>query len=262
MGKGKYKHKQQNAQTKAKQQPAQVELNKQKEVAGHTEAAPANRAQHENENKMEQTRLQKAWKWVKHESTFTNVMITAFTGILALAAIYQFVILNSQLDTMRKDQRPWIKITLTADKPTTLAPLGGTIHLVNNGKTPAKGIIHGDFVVEIIKNGDQPRLDYPWPHIRFTMGMIVPSDTPSDIVVYRLRAANNTSGVEPDNLTVAEFNDFIALKTFVVIYGTVHYADFFGTEHWTKFCAPLIPEHTAGDFSYKPCSDYGDVDDK
>ena len=44
-----------------------------------------------------------------------------------------------------------------------LAPIGGIIHLVNNGKTPARGIVKGDFVVETVKNGEQPKLDYPLP---------------------------------------------------------------------------------------------------
>jgi hypothetical protein len=262
MGKGKYKRKRQHAHTSAQQQPAQVEHNEQEKITTRDETQAATTTERKGDKKMKHPRLHKFYEWIKRDSKFTDWCVAGFTFVLAVVAIYQFVVMNGQLDTMRKDQRPWIKIAFVQDKLTALAPLGGTIRLVNNGKTPAKGIIRGDFAVEIVQNGDQPKLDYPWPHTRFTTGMIMPNDAPNDLAVYRVRAEHNASGWVPDNLTLTEFNDFTAFKTFIVVYGTVHYSDFFGTDHWTKFCTPLVPERATGNFTFQPCSDYGNVDDK
>jgi len=51
------------------------------------------------------------WKrfrdWAKQNSSFTDWCIALFTLVLAVAAVYQFIIMGGQLDEMRKDQRPW-----------------------------------------------------------------------------------------------------------------------------------------------------------
>ncbi len=194
-------------------------------------------------------------------STLTDWIIALFTIVLAGAATYQFVIMNGQLDTMRKDQRPWIKVSFTSPPLQALAPIGGKLHLTNNGKTPARGIVRGDFVVETVKNGEQPKLDYPRPHTVFTTGMIMPSETSQDIPVQRVRSAAS-NGVENDPMMASEFDDFNRVKIFFVVYGTVHYADFFGADHWTKFCTVVLPSNPPPNttMSGKPCTDYADVD--
>jgi len=195
--------------------------------------------------------------------SLTDRLITAFTAVLAVAAIYQIVITGSQLDTMRKDQRPWIKISYTPAPLTALGSVGGTIHLVNNGKTPARGVVRGDFFVEAVKNGEQPKLDSPdYPHTKFTTGIVVPNDSPQDIPIERRRFASNGSDIELDPLTATEFDDFKQVKIFFVAYGTVYYADFFGINHWTKFCmfsGPPNPPPNTG-VTAQQCSNYSDVD--
>jgi len=187
--------------------------------------------------------------------------IAIFSFFLAAAAIYQFIILNRQLDTMRKDQRPWIKVTFNPGVLQPLGPIGGIVHLVNNGKTPARGIVRGDFAVEKVKNGEQPRLDYPVPHTQFTTGMITPNDVPQDIAIERVRSSKNNT-VEADPLMASELDDFKQVRIFFVVYGTVYYSDFFGTDHWTKFCAVLLPSNPPphSTMSGQSCTNYGDVD--
>jgi hypothetical protein len=196
------------------------------------------------------------------ECSLTDRIIAFFTAVLAVVAIYQIVITGSQLDTMRKDQRPWIKVSFTTAIAQTSAAIGGTIHLVNNGKTPARGIVVGDFVVELVKNGETPKLNYPLPHARFTTGMIVPNDIPLDFEIDRLRAGENNT-IEIDPLMASELEDFNHGRIFFVAYGTVNYSDFFGSKHWTKFCTVILtsiqppPKPT---FTGQTCTNYGDVD--
>lgn len=54
-------------------------------------------------------------EWAKEGKTFTDWCVAVFTFVLAAAAIYQFTVMNGQLDTMRKDQRPWIDFTFASN---------------------------------------------------------------------------------------------------------------------------------------------------
>jgi hypothetical protein len=256
MSKGKYKRKRERHHNAVQQQSPDGGLLECKQQA--KEPHPRQGAR---ENKKEPSmsfgeRFRELWK----QCSLTDQIIAFFTGILAAASIYQFILMGSQLDTMRKDQRPWIKVTFSLGALQTLAPIGGAIHLVNNGKTPARGIVKGDFVVERVKNGEQPKLDYPLPHTRFTTGMITPNDTPQDVAIERMRSIDNT--VEIDPLMASELEDFNQVRIFFVVYGTVHYSDFFGTDHWTRFCTVVLPSNPPPNSSMtgQSCTKYSDVD--
>jgi hypothetical protein len=190
-------------------------------------------------------------------SSLTDWIIAVFTVVLAVAAIHQFRIMNDQLNTMRKDQRPWIKVAFDPAPIQALEPMGGTVHVVNNGKTPARSVSI-EVLFEKVKNGEQPKLDYPKPYMKLDEGTLFPND-PQNAWVQRVRSAANKS-VEADPLTQSEVEDFTKLSVFFVIYGTAHYSDFFGVDHWTKFCQPIVTANTSGTATFKPCTDYGDVD--
>jgi hypothetical protein len=68
--------------------------------------------------------------------------------------------------------------------------------------------------------------------------------------------------VESDPLIASELDDFKQVKIFFVIYGTIHYADFFGTDHWTKFCNVILPQNPPpkSTMTGQPCTNYADVD--
>ena len=196
-------------------------------------------------------------EWAKRDKSFTDWCIAGFTFVLAGASIYQFIIMGRQLDTMRKDQRPWIRVSFDPAPMQVLGPIGGTVHLINNGKTPAKGV-WAEMTIERIKNGEQPKLDYPKPYTRLYEGILFPND-PQTVWINRVRSVSGIS-VEPDPLTESEADDFKKVAVFFVVYGTVHYTDFFRSDHWTKFCEAILPPNTPGTATFKPCADYGDVD--
>jgi hypothetical protein len=94
---------------------------------------------------------------VARKTATATIWIAVFSFLLAGAASYQFIILNSQLNVMRKDQRAWISITvpkikLSVDDPRLHIR---SIKVTNTGKTPAKNIV-ADFFVEVVSNGSQP----------------------------------------------------------------------------------------------------------
>lgn len=186
-------------------------------------------------------------------SSLTDWLLTMFTGVLAAASIYQFTIMNGQLDEMRKEQRPWIKVIFDSDPLKALGAVGGVAHLVNKGKTPAKGIA-ADMLIERIKNGEQPKLDYSVSHVQFSQGSLFPDES-ADVHVRRLRNISSDTA-DSDLLTESEFDDFRHNRIFFIVYGTIRYTDFFGIDHWTKFCE-FAGNGTA---TAKRCSDYNDVD--
>jgi hypothetical protein len=184
--------------------------------------------------------------------------IAIFTFFVAAAAIYQFIILNSQLDTIRKDQRPWLKLDFTFNNLVVGEPITATLHMVNNGKTPAR-VVWGDMAIERVKNGELARLNYPLPHSRFTTGLLFPNAPPSDALVTMMRnSATNTPENEP--FMQSELEDFQHLRIFFVVYATVHYKDFFGVDHWTKMCVAEVSANAPGTFTGQNCTNYADID--
>lgn len=161
---------------------------------------------------------------------------------------------------MRKDQRPWIRVDLDSPSVQPDSAMFGTLHLVNKGKTPAR-TVRGDIVVERVKNGENPRLDYPRPHMEISVGIQFP-DVPSDAIpVMRARRSIGSNSPENDPITKTESEDFANGVTFYVVYGKITYTDFFGVDHWTKFCTPIVSSNPrVGGFTFRACTDYGDVD--
>lgn len=261
MSKRKHKPKQKHTQQDAKQKVERTPVVDGVVITAKEQPSSPQRENTKGKAKEESTM---GFREMAKRSSFTDWCLAVFTLALVATSIYQFVLMRGQLDAMRKDQRPWIKISMTSF-PTAnqvLAPIGGTLHFVNNGKTPARGIVHGTFIVETVKNGEQPKLDYPPPRHRFMTGMMMPNDTPVDMEVQRmsLDASNNP---HPAPFTAPEVEDFKQAKIFFVVYGTVYYADFFGTSHWTKFCAVMLAHEMPSDatFTGEKCTNYDDVDE-
>jgi hypothetical protein len=224
-------------------------------VEDETQGKIAEVAKHTKKDEPEMGAAAKVWKGINSNA---NVVIAIFTVILALIGVVQTMIYFAQLDAMKKDQRPWLRVIFTPGTIQPLAPIGGTIQLINEGKTPAMGLVEGKFEVEKVMNGEKAKLDYALPFIDFETGMIVPGQKQEEMPIRRV--AGDAGDVNP--LSQSEYDDFNQLKIFFVVYGTVSYGDFFGTRHWTKFCSVLIPHGVPPNTPYtgRSCSVYSDVD--
>jgi hypothetical protein len=257
MTKGKHKRNKQRAKRKRQEGASGAMGVEDKQITEDQTAAKTSKTAGNSQNPSRWERC----KEYARSSPFTNQLIAAFTLVLAVAAIYQFIIMDRQLDTMRKDQRPWINLTFTSNSNALQVgyPITVEAHMVNEGKTPAKAVT-GDIVVEMVKNGDELRFDYPLPHSRFTAGALFPNRPMDSPVFNRVRTASDGVSAETDPVTQAEFDEFNQVKSFVVVYGIVSYGDFFGIRHWTKMCAFFPKPGANGAVTAKRCADYGDID--
>jgi hypothetical protein len=240
MGKQKQKHKKQNTQQYAQQHAQDASLLGAKV---NSESEAGNGAKRESEAQCKEGESMGLRERLKR-SSITDWLLILFTAVIAGATIYQFIILGGQLDVMRKDQRPWIRVRVEVQPLPVVSPImTGTGHVRNSGKTPAKNP-HAYFFFEKIQNGTEPRLDKLKADVESTTGVLFP-DEPYDVplTIYSLSAT--------------EFDEFNREKIFFVVYGRLTYTDFYNVEHWTKFCQFIGLHGTA---TAKPCADYGDLD--
>jgi hypothetical protein len=156
----------------------------------------------------------------------------------------------------QQDQRPWLKITFGLNEPRVQFPISGTIHIVNGGKTPARHVI-AKVVVEQVKNGEGPKLNYAGPGMAVTTGTLFPNEPPVNLPIIKRIIGTDGKGTN-DIFTDTESDDFMNGRIFYIIYGTIYYTDFFGTNHWTKYCS----FHAAQGFTFtaQNCTNYGDID--
>jgi hypothetical protein len=217
----------------------------QKEKAGHTSDYASSK-----KKPPFMTRLR---EWLKRETTFTNSTIAFFTALIFGIGVMQARLISGQLDDMRKDQRPWIKVTV--DHDILIQPSAGVathLHLINSGKTPAKNTVT-DAKIDIVKNGEQPKIRINRPYNEIISALVFPND-PADFPVYM-------SG----SMSQPEYDDFTARRNFLIIYARVSYTDFFGIRHWTQFCQAVTTENAPatapGTTTSQSCTEYNDVDE-
>lgn len=265
MAKGKYSRKKRGTLQRAQEANPKVVFVEERKIAQEeTDATAKHRKQTaEKEDKMWWKTL---WEWIRSSSSFTDWCLTAFTLVLATASIYQFNVMGGQLDVMRKDQRPWLKLTFDNFVTQVGSPIGGNLHMVNSGKTPAKKL-EGKFAIEKVKNGEQPRLDFGNTWVTFTGGALFPNDAQAQAINMQ-QTVYGPSGpfYEAASLSQTDWDDYVQGRIFFVAYGSISYFDFFRVQHWTKYCVFLsAPESPAivvpRQFTAHNCTDYNDVDD-
>lgn len=183
------------------------------------------------------------WKDYEPIEKMTFIM-ASFTVVYSLITCGLYIIANHQIDIVRKDQRPWVKIQTQVQPP----PEKGTTLIINSllgvtGKSPAKSVA-ADFFVERVKNGEVPQLTSSNKFAGFTTGVIFP-DTVSTFPA-------------PYDLLQSEMEDYKEGRIFLVVYGQVRYTDVFRTDHWTKFCGFISGK--TGAFTAQKCTDYNDTD--
>jgi len=191
----------------------------------------------------EQKTKKRFWRDYEPIEKMTLVM-AIFAVIYSLITFGLLFIAMRQVDSMRKEQRPWAiagaQIQPMPDKGTPLTIL---FNIANTGKTPAKSI-SAEFYIETVKNGEEARLANSVKIFDLTTGILYPGIGPNYPIQYDLLAS--------------QIEDYKAGRLFVVLYGTVVYTDVFKADHWSKFCGFYAGAN--GGFSAKKCTDYNDTD--
>ncbi len=189
--------------------------------------------------------------------TVAEVVTVLLTATIAVTTIHytgyskkQWQTMERQLDGMKKDQRPWMKvrtqILAPIPKQGTAVTLGVTV--ANTGKTPAKGV-DAKFYIEKVRNGEEPQLSNAAQVASYTTGVLFPNEF------------NPPSPISYPFLNKSEFEDFKEARLFLVIYGRAGYKDFFGTSHWTDFCEFAGNPGKPAAYSARKCTDYSNTDD-
>jgi hypothetical protein len=179
-------------------------------------------------------RLRELW----NKCGLTDRIIAVFTVVLASASIYQFIIMNGQLDVMRKDERAWISVVPKG--PSVVHDVGivpdTMITIQQTGKTPASNVT-GHFFIEVVKNGESPDFESKTPHMRMSANIMLPNST-RDITVRRIRqvSGGGPDDGEDDPLRQSERDALETRKAWMAVYGIVWYNDVFHKTHWIKFC--------------------------
>jgi hypothetical protein len=262
MSKGKSKRKREHGKAAVKQNSLGIELLESNKEATHPDAAKSARQEKREPSMSFGNRLRELWR----ACSLTDRIIAVFTGVLAAAAIYQFIITNGQLDTMRKDQRAWVALSVSGDPQISEDKASGNVTiswgliLVNTGKTLAR---HSsvEAVVDTVRNGDAPTFAYD-NGITWQTDAVVLPNTPTPIVGKMLHKTKIKDQPEETILTHPEYQDLLDGTQYLVVYAKSSYLDIFGTEHWQHFCGfkGLSPKPTTL-MGARACTNYNDVDD-
>jgi hypothetical protein len=262
MTKGKYRRKQEHAQRTARQSADGATIVEDK---GHSEdeANAATKAERKTTNKKKMSRWQ---RFMVHAGTplFTNQCIAAFTLALAIAAIYQFIILGGQLDTMRKDQRAWLSLSPVGDPQVMQDGASGNVTiswslvLTNTGKTLAR---HSsvEVVVGTVRNGDAPTFAYDGGITWQTDAVVFPN-TPVAITGKMLHKTEIKDQPAETILTRAQYQDLLDGTQYLVVYARSSYLDIFKKEHWQHFCGFKSLSPKPINVTARGCTNYNDVD--
>jgi len=166
--------------------------------------------------------------WKKKPDPFDLALWGLFVAV-ATAVIYFFQ-WQAQVETMRQDQRPWLKPEIgTKDGSVFNLVVGDKVEipwtLTNVGRTPAEDVI-AFLYVEIVKTGDDPHVPHKDQKTFGTpgyFGMLFPN-TPSLGSVIRFypgTTEGEPSKIQP--LTPSEAEGLHDEKAYIAVYGTVKY---------------------------------------
>lgn len=166
---------------------------------------------------------------------------------------------NAIKQQMRQDQRAWMSVAVTGApvpgaKQGTITfkiaenrPIEIPLQLMDIGKTSARSV-EAVFFVEVVKNGQLPRLDSPrkMAESGFSSGILYPN-IPYESSAFRGRPIDR-----------AEQEDLIAGRAYIAVHGRVDFRDVFKVRHWTKFCL-WVPLANA-QYTSRECAQYNNVD--
>lgn len=257
MSKGKHKRKKEHAET-AHSANLSGSVDRETEIENG-----AQRKVHTGGKKDHPMRLGETIKTAFNRSSLTDWLLVVFTFVLAAAAIYQFVIMNGQLDTMRKDQRAWVSLSagdpqIARDPASGNATISWSLVLTNTGKTLAR---HSsvEIVVDTVRNGESPTFAYD-SGITWQTDAVVFPNTPVPIIGKMLHKTKIKDHPEQTILTPAEYQDLLDGTQYLVVYAKSSYLDIFRKEHWQHFCGFKSLSPRPINVTARDCTNYNDVD--
>lgn len=272
MSKGKYKRKREHEQRKAEQESTKIRLHDSEGVHSQNQAT-AETAESEGQDKQESSVI--SGKRLKQYG-ITDWLLAVFTLALVVTSIYQMVILGGQLDQMKLDQRPWLKVTVKSLQTVVRGSVTAPYAVENIGKTPALKV-DGWLVIRPLPMTDPIDFDNPTvrdatrgmtsrPFDRFTAGIVFPSEDMKTAPAIWLHTTLNPSGSPPSTIGADTWTPELQElyedgQIFVDVHGEFVYYDYAGTKHWTRVCAHFQPDGISVPYeTSRSCDAYRSVD--
>jgi hypothetical protein len=197
-------------------------------------------------------------EWFHH---IPNWAMAMFTAVLTIIAAVQACLISNQTDTMKKDQRPWIKMTNipvsnTMNENTTII---GHLQLINSGKTPAKNVVVKISVQKFAKD-HVPNCSYTLPQPNAVFGVLYPNAPTGAVESPPYGVQTKPGEFEPFGLD--DMKKFANWDLYYVVCAEATYTDFFHRGHVTHFCEwSAANSPTPREFSARACTEYNSVDD-
>jgi hypothetical protein len=205
------------------------------------------------------------------QSSLTDRLIVAFTGLLVIVGWFQFKTMdgqqktmNNQLVVMKNDERAWIKIEPKQVSPIAVngqQPLDFPLKISNIGKTPAEKIELGmrlefaDTTTGLPNDCRHAIVGVPCLGNATSWPIFFPN-TDTDITATRV-TYGGTDGVKW-LVTDSEARAWEEGRMFIVVSGKVEYDDVFKDHHTYDFC--FWTAHLAGNYAAKRCTDYNKLE--
>ncbi len=193
-----------------------------------------------------------------HNRSVRWVIIGTLSSILiSLAsvgtAIIALRISSHQLNTMRLEQRAWVKVEHKLQPTAENKPLVADIVIKNTGKTPAKHIA-ANFRVQIVRKTDSPEMESGF-NFHHVSGILHP-DTSLTNNVPMMRETQSITN--PTLLTKADLAKVESGEAYIAVFGRVTYSDVYGVSHWVNFCD--WGYFKPGPYNALACVGFNDVD--
>jgi len=205
----------------------------------------------EERAKQKKSNRRKAIKfWAEIVGLIVLAIYTAFTGVTywqikksAKEATEQF----------RADQRAWIAISVTSDRPKPGKFFPIKMEIKNTGKTSAE---NGQMCV-VMEDGDiDPYRDITDKDLCFLFGLMPPVGVGGG-TIYMF---NKTMKSKLSPLTAEDVAELESGKATVRIRGKLTYSDVFGCKHWLEFCYNRIVSIN-NEVDWLGCEKWNAIDD-
>lgn len=276
MGQKRRKHKKHRPHKQAPNCIQQPTLNEDKEVPQILNTTEPSEGAPKAASEKEIPMIWRVLRWIR-ETTFADFCLILFTAVLAGVGALQWdtlkgqmQMMGGQLDEMRIDQRPWLRI-----RPGDFSmPIDGNVWapmtVTNTGKTPAKRV-NGWIIVRAYPKDkgidfrdptaisqDEIGQGHGIPWTEFYTGVAFPNDP---LPVNNIRLIHEEPKPHTTSFEVWTKDmkaRFDRREFYLEVHGRFTYKDSHGTPHWTQFCATTqeVPVQVGAS-----CNAYADVDE-
>jgi hypothetical protein len=186
---------------------------------------------------------------------YNALAVTIFTGIAALIAFLQWLVMRRQIDYIRVDQRAWLAAYDIRGIPKANEIYDISIDIKNTGKTFAKNFWINPVVA--------PRKKGVIPNFADEEARAVSDPGQGGFISKTFLPPGGSTTVKitvSPKLTAKDVTNFMSGEMAVWVFGKISYDDVFKCPHWTTFCSVLTLT-ARGIWEYSTYSEFNETDE-